>query len=266
MNDKTLLDALVGQSLLSEELVKEIIDDASASNKSVEDIIFDRHILDEITVTKVKSKILGIPYKKVNVEKIPEDVFRIIPQETVEAYKVIALELKGKTLIIGMIKPWDVQAQEALRFIAKQKGYDLGVYVITPSDVEQVMRKYSPYQTEIERALQALKPKKGSSGGSSILKSIALDDDSGVSEEAPIIKIVTASLTEAVERGASDIHIEPEKTRVRIRLRIDGILQEVSSFPSEIQKAIVSRIKILSSLKIDETRIPQDGRFRTTVF
>ena len=102
--------------------------------------------------------------------------------------------------------------------------------------------------------------------GAAFQRIIQLEEGATVAEEAPIIRIVSATLREAVEQGASDIHIEPQRSRLRIRFRMEGDLHEVSSMPLELHQPIVSRVKVLSNLKIDETRVPQDGRFRTIVF
>jgi len=251
---------------MSEELAQQITVESSQTGKSVEDILYARHLLDEVSIAETKSKILGIPYQKVKPENITEELLKVIPEETVGAYQVVPMSLKNKVLVVGMIKPWDVKAQEALRFIAKQKKLSLGVYIITPTDFELVARKYSPYQSEIEKAIKSISIKPGS-GISAVLSPISIEAKAkNLAEEAPIIKIVSSTLKAAVEEGASDIHIEPQRNRTRVRFRVDGILREVSSFPPELHAAIISRVKILSSLKIDENRIPQDGRFRTVVF
>src|SRR3989344_2480222 len=265
MDDKTLVDALVRDSLISVELAEQILKEASVSNKSAEEVIYGRQLVDEETTAAVKSKILGIPYRKIKPSDIPEEVLKLIPQETATTYGIIPLELKDKMLIVGMIRPWDVRAQEALRFVAKRNQLSLGVFVITPNDWEVVLRRYAPYQSEIEKALKAVGSIKSGAGLSPLLKGVGLEEGITV-EEAPIIKIVASTLKTAVERQASDIHIEPQRSRLRVRFRIDGLLQEVASLPIELHQPIVSRVKILSNLKIDETRIPQDGRFRTVIF
>lgn len=266
MDDKTLIQTLVGETAISEELGQRILQEAATAGTSAEEVIYARRLVDEATVAEAKSKILGIPYRKVDTEKIPTEILQTIPQETAETYRAVPLEMRGKTLIVGMVSPWDVRAQEALRFIAKRNQVSLGIYIITPSDAEKVIRLYSPYQSEIEKAVKALNIKPGSSI-SPLLRPVSLEEESGtISEEAPIIKIVSSTLQAAVEQGASDIHIEPQRTHIRVRFRIDGVLGQVSSFPIELHQAIVSRVKILSNLKIDETRIPQDGRFRGVVF
>ena len=215
-------------------------------------------------MVKVKSELLGIPYRKVDSKKIIDELLKILPEETAMNYKVIPLGKEKDMLLVGMVYPDDRQAQEALRFIAKQKRLSLGIYLITPSDYQLIARRYSPYGGEVESALRSVRVKPGEGGGA--MPKVKLEQMAAVSEEAPVIKIVSATLKEAVNIGASDIHIEPQRTKSRIRFRIDGDLQEVKSLPLELHQPIISRVKILSNLKIDETRVPQDGRFRTDIF
>jgi type IV pilus assembly protein PilB len=263
MEDKQLLDKLVEVGLLSQSRAGKLLEEADLVKKPVEDIIYDRRLVEEGDLAKVKSELLGVPYKKIDVSQIDDKTLSLLPEETVNNYKVIPLSKEKKMLVVGMLNPQDRSAQEALRFIAKQKKMSLGVYLITPSNLEAVMRRYSPMSGEIERAVRSLQIKPGSGAG---IKKIKLEEATAVAEEAPIIKIVSATLKEAVTTGASDVHIEPQKTRLRIRFRMDGVLQEVQSLPPELHRPVVSRVKIMSNLKIDETRIPQDGRFRTEIY
>jgi len=265
MNDKQLIQALIKKTLLSDELGQKLILESQQTGKSIEEIIYARHLLDELSVVQTKSELLGIPYKKVDIEIIKEDLLKVVPGETAQTYGFVPLSKDAKMLVAGMLRPNDTRAQEALKFIAKENKLSLGVYLITPSDFELVLRKYSPYKSEVEQAIRSLNIKPGS-GLSFSQKAVSIEQGGNISDEAPIIRIVASTLKSAVEENASDIHIEPQKTRVRIRFRIDGALQEMTSFPLEIHQPIISRIKILSNLKIDETRIPQDGRFRTVIF
>ncbi len=265
MENKTLLQELIKEGLLTEEAAKKILQEASLARKSVEELIYDRRLIDEEKVVKVKSRLLGVPYKKIKIEEIKGDLLSLIPEETVRTYKVIPLEKSDNLFVVGMLNPDDTKAQEAIKFIAKQSRSNLGVYLITRSNWEGVLRLYSPYRSQVDEAVKSLnlQPGKGLSGAQKIIQ---LEEGVMVSEEAPIIKIVASTLKEAVWRKASDIHIEPQRNHVRIRFRIDGELQEVSSLPIELHQPIISRVKVLSNLKIDETRVPQDGRFRTVLF
>jgi len=226
MDERKLLQTLIGQSLISEELAQQITVEASQTGESVEDLMRKRHLLDNVSIAKAKSEVLGIPYQKVNPDNITDELLKIIPGETANAYEVIPMSKKENLLVVGMIKPWDSKAQEALRFIAKQNKFNLGVYVITPEDLEIALRKYSPYQSEVEKAIKSLNIK--GEGVPQSLRPISIEESAqNVREEAPIIKIVSSTIKEAVEQGASDIHIEPERDRVRVRFRVDGILHEV---------------------------------------
>jgi type II secretory ATPase GspE/PulE/Tfp pilus assembly ATPase PilB-like protein len=164
-------------------------------------------------------------------------------------------------LVVGMLRPDNSAAEEALRFIAKRERVSLGVFIVTPSDMAAVWRRYTPYRSEIESAVKELGRQMDEDE-----KIVSLEEGARTAEEAPIIKIVASTLRRAVEAGASDVHIEPQRSRLRIRFRVDGKLEEVAALPLALAQPVVSRVKVLSRLRIDETRIPQDGRFRTIVF
>lgn len=264
MDQQDLLNTLVEQNLLSADQVEKLAREAGVLNKTPEALMYERRLVDEKDVARIKSFLLKVPYQAVNHANVSQDVLDLLPEETVVNYKVIPIGRDRNMLIVGMINPDDRRAQEALKFIAKQKKLSLGVYLITPEDFSKVQRRYSPYATDVKAAVLSMrvKPSDGASG----VKKVKLEQAIGASEEAPIIRIVSSTLKEAVASGASDIHVEPQKTRLRIRFRIDGSLKEVESLPPELHQPIISRIKILSNLKIDENRIPQDGRFRTEIF
>ncbi|MDD4930990.1 MAG: ATPase, T2SS/T4P/T4SS family [Candidatus Colwellbacteria bacterium] len=264
MDAKTLAAKLVEQSLISDELAQKLSNEATSTGRSLEDIIYTRRLVDEVSVAEAKSVILNIPYQKVDALSIPEAVLKIVPENTARTYRVAPLSVTKDMAIIGMLNPDDPQAQDALRFIAKQNQVSLGVYIITPSDLEMIFRRYAPYQREIQEAVKSLNIK--SSNLSAAQRVVSLDEVNATIDDAPIIKIVSSTLKAAVEQKASDIHIEPQRARLRIRFRLDGSLKEVASFPLELTQPIVSRVKILADLKIDENRIPQDGRFRTIIF
>lgn len=264
MDNKILLSELVKQNIISDDASKKILQEAILTRKSVEDLIYERRSIDEEKLVNVKSQLLGIPYKKIKSEDISDEILKSISEDAVRNYKVIPISRSADMLVVGMVNPDDSKAQEALKFIAKQSRLNLGIYLISQSIFEIILRRYSPYQNEVEIAVKSLKFESGRGAG----QTIQLEENGkGVgAEDAPIIRIVASTLKEAVFQKASDIHIEPQRNRLRIRFRIDGVLQETSSMPLELHQPIISRIKVLSNLKIDETRMPQDGRFRTILF
>ncbi|MDI6717799.1 MAG: ATPase, T2SS/T4P/T4SS family [Patescibacteria group bacterium] len=262
MDNKTLIDALVKNNLIESEAGRMILQEAALTRRPVEDLVAERRLVEEEKLAETKSRILGVPYKKIDPLQISDDLLKIFPEETARNYKLIPVSIKDNLLIVGMINPDNSAAQEAIKFIAKQKKINLGVYLIVPSAWEGVLRRYSPYRSLIDEAVQNLNIQQGKDSR----QTIQLEEKISGSDETPIIKIVSSTLKEAVWGKASDVHMEPQRNRMRIRFRIDGELQEVASLPLELHSLIVSRVKILASLKIDENRIPQDGRFRTLLF
>ena len=258
MTDQELIQAAVKKGLLTQSIGSRLLEEVGFSQKPVEEVVYAAHLINEETVAQLKSELLGIPYKKIDPFSIKDEVLKIISKETSQNYKFIPLERTKDMLVVGMLRPDDVRAQDTLRFIAKQNKVSLGVYLVTPSDLAAVWRRYVPYHSEVEAALKEIGSREAE-GPQAMVKL----EEGGRGEEAPIIKIIALTLKNAVEMGASDIHIEPQRTKVRIRFRIDGKLQEMSLLPLSLAQPLVSRVKVLARLKLDESRIPQDGRFRT---
>lgn len=262
MDDSKLFDELVKKDIISQDIADKLLKAGELSERPAEEILYEERVADEKEVAKVKSEILDVPYKDVDPESIPDEILDMVPYETSRTYKFVPIEKKDDgTLIVGMLNPKDSQAQKALRFIAQQNRVSLGVYLVTPKVLRSVWRRYVPYEDEIESAVKAV-----SAVGQEEEDEIGLEETVSSSEEAPIIKIVASTLRQAVDVMASDVHIEPQRKRLRIRFRVDGDLREVANLPPKLSKPIISRVKVMSKLKLDETRIPQDGRFRTTVF
>jgi type IV pilus assembly protein PilB len=258
MTDRELLDGLVVRGAILAEIIPLILRDSSAAGKTAEDLLYERRMVEEKIVAEVKSTLLKVPYKAINSDQISEEILKFIPRETALSYRLAPLEKKDKLLIVGMLHPDDLRAQEALRFIAKQNNLSLGVYLVTPSDLSAIWRKYGGFQSDIAAAVKEM------TAAGEREKVVELEEG-GSQADAPIIKIVATTLRQAVEARASDVHIEPQRHSLRIRFRVDGALKQVASLPSSITMPVISRVKVLSNLKLDENRVPQDGRFRTLV-
>ncbi|HUZ93044.1 MAG TPA: GspE/PulE family protein [Candidatus Paceibacterota bacterium] len=261
MSNDQLLQEIQNAGLLDATALAKLKRDALLSGQAVEALISNQRLLDDKKIAELKSAALKIPYKKLDVATIPKELFDIIPEEVARTYAAVPIAKQENLLVIGMVHPDDAKAQDALKFIGRRNQLNLGVYLISWSDWQEVLRRYSPYRSEVERAVHSLSLKQG--GGEQ--KKVRLEE-AVTAEEAPIVTIVAQTFREAVASRASDIHIEPQQTYLRIRFRVDGDLKEVASLPLEIAQPITSRVKIISSLKIDENRIPQDGRFRATIF
>jgi type IV pilus assembly protein PilB len=260
MTNDEFLQQLQSRGMITDAIAARLKRDAIVHDESVEEIVGREQIVPADAVATMKSQILNVPYKKIDPDAIGPDLIGLIPEDTARKYQVIPLSLKDNLMIVGMIHPDDDKAQEAMKFLARQNRFNLGVYLISYDDYQAVLRKYSPYRTAIAQAVSSLNVKEGSGGQQ------AVELEGGASEDAPIIKIVADTFKEAVLNKASDVHIEPQQKYLRIRLRIDGDLREVASLPIELAQPIASRVKVIASLKIDESRVPQDGRFRARIF
>ena len=221
--------------------------------------------LPESVVFSNKSEKLKIPLKEVDVDSISLDVLKMIPEETAKYYKMIPINKTEKDLEIGMVNPEDLKAQEALKFLARQKNFTYRVFLITPTNFKELLGQYNNLKKEVGMALEELETELKGKTTTKKQKIKSSSEYDRIAEEAPITKIVAVVLRQAVEGKASDIHIEPTRENLRVRFRSLGDLHSSIFLPLNIHPAVIARIKILSNLKIDETRIPQDGRFSTKI-
>ena len=256
-----LLQELFGNGLLNEESKNKLQEELKTTKKTEEEIILERKIVSEKYLFELKSKVSKIPLKKFKAEEVLSDVLRLIPEEAAINYKMVPLTKNGNVFEIGMVYPEDVPAQNALRFLGRQENFTYEVFLITFTDLNNLLKQYRTFKGETKRALDELQQ-----GKKEILGAMENNQSTiMMAEEAPIIKMVLVILKHAVEGNASDIHIEPTRDKIRIRLRQNGILSSTLFLPLSVHLAIAARIKIIASLKIDENRIPQDGRFSAKI-
>ncbi len=259
----TLIQWLVKKGLLEKDKVTSLEYEIKSSGKKEEDVILEKRIVSEDFLFSLKSEILKVPLKKVLADDIPLKILELIPEDSVRYYQMVPLAKKDNILEVGMIYPEDLKAREALEFLARHQKFSYRVFLITPSDFRNLLKKYRTLKKEVTRALEELETELRQEKIET--KIVPLTEFERMAEEAPISKVVAVLLRHAIEGNASDIHIEPTKEKIRVRFRLDGVLHASIFLPSRILPAIVSRIKILSNLKIDETRIPQDGRFSAKI-
>jgi type IV pilus assembly protein PilB len=249
-----LIEKLVEIGVLKKERALELVAEAKNLNKKIEEIILEKKLLSEEELFELKAKLLNLPLKKQIDKEIPLDILKIIPEETAKYYKIVPLSKEDKTLNIGMVYPEDLKAQEAINFLSRVQNFNFKIFLITPTLFENILQLYRAPAKEVENVLEELE---------TVLKSekISLVSEEALKEEAPISKMVAVFLKYGIDGEASDIHIEPLKDKVRVRYRRMGVLYSSFFLPLKFLPAIVARVKILSNLRIDETRIPQDGRF-----
>lgn len=256
----SIVQELIQKGLLSREQASSLEFELRSSKKSEEELILEKGLASEDLVFSAKAEMLKIPFKTVSPEDVPLETLELIPEETAKFYKMIPLVKNEKDLAVGMVYPENLKAQEALKFLARQQNFVFRVFLITPSNLNSLLRQYRNLKKEVGQALEELKEEIKTED---IPKTAA--EFERLVEEAPISKIVAVILRHAVEGLASDIHIEPGRDKLRIRFRLTGFLHSSILLPIKVHPAIIARIKILSNLRIDETRVPQDGRFSTKV-
>lgn len=252
--NKTLADILLDQGAIDEERANQIKMAEVQSGRSQEDIINSKNIVDESALTKAKAESLNVPY--VDITKIPAspEALATLPQDVAAKFSSfpISIDSATKTLNVAMANPLDLSAIE---FLEQKTGLLVKPYASEPSKIETMIS--TGYATSLAKEVsEALKEV---SVGEKIKTLDATK--TGLIREEKVAEIVTQILTFAIKARASDIHIEAQERSTRVRYRIDGILQEKLSIPKELHEALVSRIKILAGAKIDEKRVPQDGRF-----
>lgn len=262
---KHLTDILIAKNLLASDQVEEARRRAREEKRPLDTVLYELGV-SERDLVLAKSELLNIPVKSLEGSKVPFEILKNIPEESAKFYQVVPLASKDEMLEVGMINPDDVTAQEALKFIASRLNIPFKIFLITPSDLKSVLAEYKGLGGEVTSALSEFEKELEE-------ESIKLSPGPGRSdrevekivEEAPITKMVAVILRHAVEGRASDIHIEPGEKRLRVRFRVDGVLYTSLLLPPDVHSAVISRIKIMSNLKIDEMRVPQDGRFHVRV-
>jgi len=253
-----LLQELVKKGIIEKSKATSLEYEVKTSTKKEEEIILEKRIVSEDFLFGLKSQLLKIPLRIVSTEEIKLNALETIPEPSAKYYNVIPLSKKENHLEIGMVYPEDLKAREALEFLARQNRFTYKVHLITISNFRELLKKYRTLKKEVTRALEELEVELKKKEERVKDKKSELER---IVEEAPISKVVAVILRHAVEGGASDIHIEPGREKLRVRFRLDGILHASIFMPVRILPAIIARIKILSNLKIDEMRVPQDGRF-----
>ncbi len=258
---QTLVEELVKRKVLDRKRAQELSEKARSQDKDFTETAIEEGIVSDSDLLAIKSELYGLPSVALRDTEIKSEVLKTLGEDIAGFYKVVPFDKEESVLRVGMLNPEDTDALEALKFIARDQGLAIEKYVISFVDYSIILKKYRTLASEVKEALEELSQELGREA----VKKAALGEAPQISEEAPIIKAVAVIIKHAVESRASDIHIEPQEDKIRVRFRVDGIMHVALVLPKTIHSAIITRIKILSDLKIDETRVPQDGRIGTMV-
>ncbi|MFM2383599.1 MAG: hypothetical protein RIQ72_171 [Candidatus Parcubacteria bacterium] len=263
----SFLDVLTRQSVITKDDAGFIVQEAMTSGRPIEDILRDKGVSAE-AVTKAKSEYLQVPIKVLGDKEIPFDVLKYIPEESAVHYKFIPLGVTAGVLEVGIVDPDNIEARDALNFISARANMPFKMFIISDDDFSRALGYYKGLGGEVNKALTDLESEFAQAD-------VEITRDGGdqaqntagpnIIEDAPVTKIVATMLRYAIEGDVSDIHVEPQRDKVRIRFRVDGVLNTSIVLPAKVHDAVIARIKILSNMKLDEKRKPQDGRFSARI-
>ncbi len=259
-----LLDLLVTKGALTRYQIDAITNKIESGGDL--DQVLDEMKISSDVIRQAKSQLYGIPERVVLPETISYNLLKLIPDDAATHYKFVPIGMQDGVLQVGMLEPMDIEARNALQFISAKTSTPSEVFLISYSDFKQVIEGYKGLNHETEEAVSKLEDEVldvGESAGDSETKpSVSANT---IVEDAPATKTIGVILKNAVEGGASDIHIEHTGEEVKVRYRVDGTLYTSLRTEKTLHNALVARIKVLTKLKLDERRKPQDGRFMASV-
>lgn len=222
--------------------------------RALQDVVVSSGTMSEKDLTQQFAKEIDVPFTEINPKDLQKETLHLLPERIARQYSVVVFDIdnEGKKLL-AMEDPDDIQA---ISFLRKELGNDLKIFIATRTNILQSLDLYREnISSEITQVISA--------EGEEVADEEVSEED--LAEDSPVAQTINLIIEGAIKAGASDIHIEPREGYISVRYRIDGILREVNKLPKKVHSALVSRIKILSNLKIDERRVPQDGRFKIAI-
>lgn len=259
VSEKELIAFIIDSGLVSRRDVEAAAEEAQKRKQSVGDILLAQGHVTEDALRRIKAYVLGIPFVNLKDKKIPAEILSLIPEPIARTHSIIAFRKEKNNLEVAMLDTEDIPAIES---VAKKTGLNIQPRL---TDDESIKYALLQYQKSLKEefgdliALEAGKLKVVKEAGDA---EVSGEDLKKMAEDLPIVRIVDTLLRHAITQGASDIHIEPMELEVLVRYRIDGILHDAMTLPKVAGPGITARIKVLSNLKLDEKRLPQDGRFK----
>ncbi len=258
-----VLPLLVKKQLISQADVAEIEKEAAKSGRTINEVLTSRGVSDK-DILEAKGEFFGVPVFSLGSKNIPFEILKYVPEKSARYYKISPLGITDGVLDVGFVNPDSLEARDAVQFIASKSKLPFKVYIMSEEDFSKILDEYKGISGEVNEALTELESELSmeeeqiSKEASKVGKK---EKGTRIIEDAPVTKIVATILRYAAEGRASDVHIEPMDDKIRVRFRVDGVMNTSLLLPLKVLSAVVARIKILSKLKLDEKRKPQDGRF-----
>jgi type IV pilus assembly protein PilB len=266
-----VLSLLSQKGLIDKNALAGIKEEVASGAKTLEKALLDRGV-QPADILAARGEYYSVPTRSIGAEAaIPFEVLNYIPEESARHYRFAPLALNDGVLEVGTTNPDDLDAVEALNFIASRTNIPYKIFLISDEDFDHIISLYKGISGEVGQALSELDTTMDDESMGVALDEVSKEkaggdkDGAQIKEDAPVTKIVATIIRYAVDGKASDIHIEPTATELKVRFRVDGVLYTSLRLPKNVERAVVARIKVLSSLKLDERRKPQDGRFSATI-
>lgn len=255
IQDDTLVKLLEQGGVATETQLAPLKEEAARQSRPLQDVVIEAKLITEVDLTKRFAEYADIPYIEIDPRDIPTEVLNRIPERIARQYNAVIFKIDEDGLVhLAMDDPDDIQATS---FIEKEIGENTKIYIAPHDNILLCLENYrGDVNEELNQVIDIQREDDGTAQQVS---------EADVAEDSPIAQTVNLLLEYAIRSQASDIHIEPRENFVQVRYRIDGVLKEVNQLPRNVLGALVSRIKILANLKIDERRVPQDGRFKIKV-
>ncbi|HSW75404.1 MAG TPA: ATPase, T2SS/T4P/T4SS family, partial [Candidatus Saccharimonadales bacterium] len=263
---KQVEETLVKDKVLTQGELTELKEQAEKESMPLLSfLVTGSHVSDEV-MTKTIAHVTRVPYVNLSSAHIDPDVLDLLPEEVAERYMAVPLGEMQNRLVVAMLDADNVQAVD---FLANKIGRPLKVYAASESGIRQVLRQYqSNLSSQVVTDMSNIAANQAATENPNNAPAMTNDNTKNIKtivQDSPISKALSTILEFAAKNNASDVHVEPLQDGLKIRCRIDGILREILRLPKSIEPPLVSRIKILANLKIDEHRVPQDGQFSVTV-
>ena len=258
-----ILDVLVKKGIINTKEISEIRSELSQPDQNLESVLTKRGV-NARDILVAKGEAAGIPTIELENKNVPFEVLRYVPEESAIYYHFVPIGFKNGVLEVGIVDPDNIEARDALNFIVSKNNIQYQIYLISESDYQRTVQLYKSLSGEVNKALSELETELAGEQEEEYLEGTQ-EGETRIIEDAPVTKIVATILHYATEGNASDIHVEPLAEKVRVRFRVDGALTTSLILPLKVHQAVVARIKILSNMRLDERRKPQDGRFTATI-
>lgn len=271
----SVLDILLQKKIITKDDIRELRKQTSSSGMTLDEALL-AHGVKPDEIISARGEFLNIPTRAVADNSVPFEILEYIPEESAAHYRFAPVALRDGTLEVGIVDPDNMEARDALNFLAAKKNIPYKIFLITADDFQKIMEMYKGITGEVSKALSELETELSVDTGDTLKKGDLASQGPGKSgekpgeetliiEDAPVVKIVATIVRYAVEGEASDVHIEHMRDRIRVRFRVDGILNTSLILPPQVHSAVVARIKVLSNMRLDEKRKPQDGRFSARI-